>query len=535
MAALVLVAAFVQAGATRGQTVAADWVQKPTNEQIADAYPAVANSLRIHGRVILACGLTENGVLRDCRVEQEAPKGLGFGRAAESIIPYFRMRPTTVDGRVRSDLVRIPLRFVLPQTPAPPFQPGPPTSARALELARQLVEAEGMRDFLAAAYGPNSPTTSDWQARNVAPDLQAAAVEAQQKAFSITAPAWTDAEARIFASVLTEQELAANLTFAKTAEGQSIRRNSAGFNAAGGRLSWQTFRLGLALGRDVFCDAHACLPTAASPKTAPSPPPTMLVPDWLETPASWQVTQATPFLAMALSMPGEAHLRCRVAVAGTLEGCAILHETPAGIGFGAAALEMAKLYRARPLPAGATGDAPTVEFAVKFAEFPMGSPPLEPQPTIDPNPGEARLSLGRKLVAATDLRSDVGLFNTTSMTEFDSIPSPGVDATTRSEVRAALVRGAELAISFYEAERAKHYAGLFTEAELTALLAWESTPAAKARRAQRARMGELDLALSENSDNQTRRLAGRLFCATRGCAADADVDPGPPSGTAPKP
>ncbi len=60
---------------------------------------------------VIACSVNKAGELTTCSVEQEAPDRHGFGAAALTLAPKFRMHPV-VDGRsVEGGVVRIPIRF----------------------------------------------------------------------------------------------------------------------------------------------------------------------------------------------------------------------------------------------------------------------------------------------------------------------------------------------------------------------------------------------------------------------------------------
>lgn len=497
------------------EKVDADWVQKPSGEEFAAAFPPIANALGIEGRVILACAITANGVLTECVAQTETPKGLGFGEAALMMTPSFRMRPTTVGGRAKGgDTVRIPIHFKLPPPP-PEVQPGPPTSPRALEIARSLTAAEGLRERVVSHYGAHNGDRNLWRRRGVAEATLNAGIAAQQKALEVVAPAWVEMAARTYAALFDEAQLTAALAYAESPDGHTALRKSAQFDALGGPLAWVTFRRGLSAARDIFCQDHECLPKAgASPA---SQQPAILTPDWLEQPGRWQIFRATPFLARALSVPGEARLGCKVTGLGLLYECRVQYETPRALGFGPSAIELAKLYRAQPLPPGATATPPTVEFVIRFPELPAVPPPFAPLPTLDPEPGEVRLSLGRQIVAVADLRAEAMKANTQNMEGFDKIPSPGVDPETRAEARTALSTGLDQAVGFFEVERAKHYAGLFSEAELRGMLAWELSPAGKARRAELTRLVELAVEMDKNFDTEVSRQAGAIFCASRDC------------------
>ena len=71
-------------------------------------------------------------------------------------------------------------------------------------------------------------------------------------------------------------------------------------------------------------------------------------PQWLRLPSRSEVAKAYP-RARADGQPGSAMLSCEVANDGALFGCVVMNESPAGKGFGAAALRLSRLYRMQPV------------------------------------------------------------------------------------------------------------------------------------------------------------------------------------------
>lgn len=72
-------------------------------------------------------------------------------------------------------------------------------------------------------------------------------------------------------------------------------------------------------------------------------------PDWLRRPAAQIMAENYPLAAQRAMVSGQASILCRVLATGTLEACSVVDESPAGFGFGAAAVKMARWFQMRPL------------------------------------------------------------------------------------------------------------------------------------------------------------------------------------------
>lgn len=86
-------------------------------------------------------------------------------------------------------------------------------------------------------------------------------------------------------------------------------------------------------------------------------------PNWVERPAGADLMKAYPERAMRLEKTGLATLNCTVAESGKLQNCAVVSESPEGLGFGQSALAMSEKFTMKPPSAGG---AATVNIPIKF-------------------------------------------------------------------------------------------------------------------------------------------------------------------------
>jgi periplasmic protein TonB len=72
-----------------------------------------------------------------------------------------------------------------------------------------------------------------------------------------------------------------------------------------------------------------------------------MTPDWLRAPSAEDVRRYHPDLAARQGIGGRAVLDCVLGPRGEMASCAVVSESPAGMGFGQSALKISKFYKVR--------------------------------------------------------------------------------------------------------------------------------------------------------------------------------------------
>ena len=91
-------------------------------------------------------------------------------------------------------------------------------------------------------------------------------------------------------------------------------------------------------------------PAPSGPAVVEGPPalPVITRPNWIRRPSGEQVARYYPERALEREIEGTAVLTCRVTARGDVTACSVAGESPAGAGFGEAALRLARFFRMSP-------------------------------------------------------------------------------------------------------------------------------------------------------------------------------------------
>jgi len=111
-------------------------------------------------------------------------------------------------------------------------------------------------------------------------------------------------------------------------------------------------------------------PVGPPPRPRPGSHPSVITnPDWLHKPTEDEMMSFYPAQALRAGLEGHASIHCYVAVTGTRENCRTIEETPAGQGFGEAAIALSSIILMRPatrdgVPTGGFGVNVPIRFTI---------------------------------------------------------------------------------------------------------------------------------------------------------------------------
>lgn len=505
-------------------SVGADWAERPTPEELAPGYPELAQHLALEGVVRLRCEVAPTGVLTDCRVAHESPKGMGFGPAALKMSATFKMRPPLQPGARHPDTtVQIPITFRLP--PTPPAPAAPPLDAQKKQLLDQFADEADPALAWLAQVRQSAELLKTARDPGVDEETAAAAVDASVAAAERLAPQMRRDYLAVAGAELTVEELTELVAFARTPAGKRYLTHNPqrvkGFEA----LRAETGRRQRFEAHAALCARLACDQKPKDDDVEPmEPDPELVILQWSRRPSPAEERAAWPFASIfGVSLAGI--LTCTVGAQGAPEDCQVLVAYPEPLGAARAALTLAEIHRVPPeaLTSGAAGRRTVLTI------FVWGDQPPEPKPFV-PKAPKARLELARQVLDAQTGGEPPPSFKSEDLEKaFGSLDPP-----IRAAAEAALQEGYRRALDTYRVGWTDLLAGEFTEPELRQILAFHRGPGAALRRIQTQRKAQID-AFAKAYSGQVADQAREIFCAKRDCMAAPPPPEPKPQTTAAKP
>ncbi len=315
--AIILVAgsAFAQGGAPSGagvRTFAMDppmagvvmpeELAGPSEDDIYAAWPAQVRELGIEGMARISCVVTTTGSLQDCKIKSEEYPSLRLGAAALTLVPKFQFKPGSRNGQPAP--IALDFTFV--------FQCG--SHCKPLDLSQVRFPM-----IVIVPWG-EAPTPDDIA-----------------KAYPIGAKA-----DRIGGRVVLECEFRKD-GHLRSCDKTSEEPEGQGFRAAAMAL---VPKFKAAFPPDADIDSTTVfVPIIFDAGAGRDPGMAIGTPDWTHVPPNSALLQAYPEVAAQQGITqGQASLDCTLLLTGKLGDCSVTAETPAGAGFGRAALSLSDQF-----------------------------------------------------------------------------------------------------------------------------------------------------------------------------------------------
>jgi protein TonB len=107
-------------------------------------------------------------------------------------------------------------------------------------------------------------------------------------------------------------------------------------------------------------------PPAREPVAEPPAVRVIRNPSWVRQPTAEQMTRAYPDRAIDARIAGSVSLNCMVEANGSVSGCSVVGETPAGQGFGRAAQTLSRHFRINPRTVDGNAEGSRVAINLRF-------------------------------------------------------------------------------------------------------------------------------------------------------------------------
>ncbi len=292
-------------------TSGADWLKRPSSEDLLSVWPTEALRRSIGGKATISCTVTVQGTLRACQVVAETPQGAGFGGAALTLSRQFLMRPARENGVPVETVVSIPINFAAPSPETgsylkPKFDPPQKRDRVYSRIPWKL--APSLDDMLAA---------------------YPAKARAAKIGGSVSLDCRLNKTGGISGCDILREE-PRGYGFAVAARSMKDRFSGPLVDSQGETLA--SARVTLAF---VF-------PVGALDGSAPG----IGRPEWTALPSAADMAAVMPAAAVKVgAYKARVVMECQVVAEGALSGCVAQTETPSGLGYGDAAIRLSSAFR----------------------------------------------------------------------------------------------------------------------------------------------------------------------------------------------
>lgn len=246
-------------------------------------------------------------------------------------------------------------------------------------------------------------------------------------------------------------------------------------------------------------------------------------PDWVQLPTGDQMARFYPPLANAMALNGLVRMACEVTKLGMVENCRIASETPTGMGFGAAALQMAGSFRMRPQTVnGAPVSGAAVVIPINFKMFGDEAPAPVEVAADGPTPSAAQLALALRLSAILLSSEVIKGREDMAATQIQQVAdhTPGTDPDQVAKAIAARRDAYDAALPRWREIMAQAYARAFSQAELTQIVAFLESPPG---RTWESKSGQIEQAVARSNQAWVLSIqtdAHKRFCAQTACPSE---------------
>jgi TonB family protein len=281
-----------------------DWMKKPGPADMAGVFPKAAAKKGVDGKAVIRCQSSVEGFLQKCVVLSETPADLNFGAAALQLAPQFRMTPKIRGGKpVVTKEITIPIIW------------------------------RGFADYRPSPVGDSLVLDPPWSSAPTAAQVRAAwPANAKGATSGQVALRCAFDKTGGLSDCTTISEIPSNRGFAKAARSLTsqfkVRFEPDQAKTLGKYSVDVPFRF-----RD---------PAAPDGRK-------ITTPKWTRTMTAEAMAATYPQAAVKAGvMTGAGTVACVVDAQGVLTDCQVRREDPAGLDFGAAAIEAAKLMAMNP-------------------------------------------------------------------------------------------------------------------------------------------------------------------------------------------